>query len=430
MSYVVEINSMAQLDGYKLVWNALLPQTPAANFFQTFDWLACYWRHYGRDRKLRVLIVFADDEPVGILPLVVREESTRAGKVRVLTYPLDDWGTFYGPIGPNPAATLLAAMRHIARTPRDFDVTDLRWVDAESCDRRRTPTAMRAAGFDPHPQPWAQTGIVRFEGDWESYWADRTKKWRHNVRRCERRLEEQGEVTFVRYRPEGETYGDGVPRWDLFEACVELAEKSWQGASETGTTLSHQSILPFLRDVHEAAAKHGQVDICLLLLDGRPVAFVYGYHYQGNVYALRMGYDPDFAPFGPGTVLLRRLLEDSFARGDQCFDLGIGSLCCKRHWITELATSYRYTHYPADDWQAQLLRAKRWYIRRVYGDNYLGGLNHVALQLAPSGRQCEKARPNARVNRFGQNGSAIHRGPAASKNRRHANQRPPLGLYH
>ena len=86
----------------------MLPRTSAASFFHSFDWLEIYWRHFGDGQRLRVLVVRAGGEPLGILPLVVRSERTRLGTVRTLTYPLHDWGTFYGPIGPNPTATLLA----------------------------------------------------------------------------------------------------------------------------------------------------------------------------------------------------------------------------------------------------------------------------------------------------------------------------------
>ena len=157
---VLEINDIDQLAGYRLLWNALLGQNRDATFFHSFDWLETYWRHFGHDQKLRVLIVLEDDKPIGILPLVVRTESTRVGPVRVLTYPLHDWGTFYGPIGPNPTATLKAGLDYVDQTERDWDLVDIRWVDADNRDRQRTPTAMRAAGFSPRQQPWAQSAIV------------------------------------------------------------------------------------------------------------------------------------------------------------------------------------------------------------------------------------------------------------------------------
>ena len=98
-----------------------------------------------------MLVVRADEQPLGILPLVVRSESTRVGRVRTLTYPLHDWATFYGPIGPNPTATLLAGLHHVHQTRRDWDLLDLRWVDLDGCDRGRTERAMRQNRFQSPP---------------------------------------------------------------------------------------------------------------------------------------------------------------------------------------------------------------------------------------------------------------------------------------
>ncbi len=361
MPSVVEVNDPAELASYRLLWNSLLPRTGNATFFQSLDWLEVYWRHCGSDQKLRTLVVAAAGRPIGILPLVVRKERTRVGAVRVLTFPLHDWGTFYGPIGPNPTATLLAGMRHIRQTRRDWDLVDLRWVDKIGCDFGRTQRVMQSTGFRPWEQPWARAAVVDTSGTWDAYWKGRTKKWRHNVRRLKRRLAKQGEVTHLRYRPEGEACGDGDPRWDLYDACLDIARKSWQGSSTTGTTLCHESVEPFLRDAHAVAAKAGALDLNLLLVGGTPAAFAYNYCYRGSLFGLRVGFDPELSAHGPGTVLQQMVLEDSFRRGDHLYDLGIGSLDYKRHWETSQVTSYRYTHFPASATRAQLLRLKRWF---------------------------------------------------------------------
>ena len=78
------------------------------SFFQSLDWLRVYWRHFGAGQQLRVLVVTSCGEPMGIVPLVVRRETTRVGEVRVLTYPLDDWGTYFGPIGSRRRTILRA----------------------------------------------------------------------------------------------------------------------------------------------------------------------------------------------------------------------------------------------------------------------------------------------------------------------------------
>ncbi len=369
MSNVREINDISEAESCRLLWNSLLPATAGASFFHSLTWLKTYWRHFGADQKLRLLVVSSKHGPVGILPLVVRTEATRIGRVRVLTYPLDEWGTFYGPIGPNPTATLLAGLSHIRRTRRDWDMLDLRWIDEADSDRGRTPQTMRANGFQANRQAWAQTAQVQLTGTWEEYWARRTSHWRTNYRHNERRLAELGEVVHVRYRPAGTAAGDDDPRWDLFDTCQQIARESWQGSSTTGTTISHESVRNFLRDAHEAAVKAGCVDVNLLQVGGRPVAFNYNYCYRGHVFGLRMGFEDCPETAGAGTELLGRMLKGSFDLDDHTVDLGSKYLNCKQYWTTSIKMSYRYSHFPAAAVRVQALRAKRWLRRMIVGEN-------------------------------------------------------------
>lgn len=355
---ITEINDAAQLDGYRLLWKSLLAQTPGATFFHSLDWLQAYWRHFGQRQKLRVLVIQSAGQTVGIVPLVVRTEQTRLGPARMLTYPLDHWGMFYGPIGPQPAAALTAALQYVRSRPRDWDLLSLRFVDRDAADRGRTQRALRFVGWPPIEEADQQAPCICLHGSWSDYWAARDGRWRNNVLRSERRLAEQGEVVYLRYRPAGIAYGDADPRWDLFDTCVEVARSSWQANETSGTTLSHTAIEPYLHDAHEAAVRAGGLDLNLLMVGGRPAAFAYNYQYAGHVYGLRMGYNPAISRRGAGTVLMRRMIEDAFARGDHTFDLGPGSLECKKPWQTSVETSYRYTYFAAGGARAQALRLK------------------------------------------------------------------------
>ncbi len=365
MTDTQEINGLERLAQFRADWAALLAETPGASFFQSLDWLETYWRHFGAGQKLRVLIVSSAGRPLGILPLVVQREQTRIGRLRVLTYPLHDWGSFYGPIGPEPDAVLVPGLKHLRRGPRDWDVLELRWVDAGGPDRGRTRQAMLDAGFRGYQTIWDRTAMVDLSGTWDQYLAARPAKWRSSFRRTERRIRERGDVTYMRYRPRGAAHEDADPRWDLYGACEEIARRSWQGASTTGTTLSHDSIRPFLREVHEAAARAGAVDLNLLRLDGRPLAFAYNYHCRGQVYGLRAGYDATVSREGAGNLLLAWMIRDSFGRGDRLLDFGVGSLDSKRHFATRIAPIFRYSHFHPTALRAQLLRMKRWVQAKV-----------------------------------------------------------------
>ena len=353
-----EFNEVEQLSQYRRVWSELLAQTAGATFLQSLEWLEVYWRHYGPNQTLRVVIVSCDGRPIGILPLVERCETTRLGQVRVLTYAFDDWGSFYGPIGPHPAATLVAGMRHLRESQQQWDTIDLRAIHGEQ-DHGRTQRAMRLNGFAPATSHWMTAAIVDLCGGWDAYWSSRKSHWRNNVRRCEKKLQERGKLTYIRYRPRGRARGDGAPRWDLYNACEQLAQNSWQASSTSGTTLSHNEVRAFFRDAHARAAEAGFLDLNLLLVDDVPAAFSYNYHFQGQVTGLRMGFDHAVAREGAGIVLQYLSLKDSCQRGDRLLDMGTEYLDCKRYWHTHLVETRRCTHYAPLSFRGQALRIKR-----------------------------------------------------------------------
>jgi CelD/BcsL family acetyltransferase involved in cellulose biosynthesis len=378
MVRVLEINRIEELASLRQEWEDLLRQTPGASFFQSLDWLGAYWNHFGAGQTLRTIIVLEEDRPVGIVPLVVRNEKSKVGWLRVLTFPLHDWGSFYGPIGPQPGPTLAAALEHVRRTRRNWDIVELRWQGFPGADPLESGRAMLAAGFHAYASLWNRAAVVDLEGTWDSYWSGRKRAWLRRFRHDERKLACRGDVSYVRYRPAGRYAGqvgnlshdDGSPRWDLYEACEDIARRSWQNGATNGTTLSHESVRGFLREAHQAAAAAGAVDLNLLLLDGSPVAFIYGYHYSGYVYGLRRGYDAGRAPEGAGNVLLAYTLRDSFARGDRLYDMGVGSLSSKRHFETRVIPVLRYSHYPPLALRTQVLRIKRWWQARSSQDGF------------------------------------------------------------
>jgi CelD/BcsL family acetyltransferase involved in cellulose biosynthesis len=282
-----------------------------------------------------------------------------------LTYPLHDWGNFYGPIGPNCTATLAACFRYLHDRPRDWDLLDMRWVNKVELDRGRTPAALAAAGFNSVERIWRSTAMVDFEGTWENYLAGRSSKFRNNLRRAESLAAESGEVSFQRYRPAGTACDDGNPRWEYFDECVELAARSWQGSSRTGTTISHPQVCDFFRDLYGVAAAAGALDINLLRHRGRLLAFSYNLVTQGRLAGLRMGFDGEQAELSPGRLLLARSLADSFQRRDQVLDLGSESMPFKQHWLTRTLDCMRYTHYALGSVRAQLIRAKHWLWERA-----------------------------------------------------------------
>jgi CelD/BcsL family acetyltransferase involved in cellulose biosynthesis len=360
MADVLEINDLEHLSQFRLAWNALFSQTPAASFFHTYDWLEAYWRHFGAGQKLRVLVVRSGGGPIGIVPLCVRRERYRLGALRVLTYPLDNWGTWFGPIGPHPAATMLAAMQYVRQSRRDWDMLELRWTGPETGDGGRTARAMRAAGLFSERHEYQTTSVVDLPASWDEFVAGKSATLRRQFRRTLKHLFEERGGQLVRHRPAPTREGDGDPRWDLYQMCESTALASWQGSATNGNTITHERVRDYCRDAHAAAARLGMIDVNLLLLDGRPVSFLYNYHNQGRITALRTGFDASAGHDGVGSALVLKSIEDSIARGDQLIDFGPGEREHKRRLRTRTETSYRLTYTPLGSFRSQAVRLGRW----------------------------------------------------------------------
>jgi CelD/BcsL family acetyltransferase involved in cellulose biosynthesis len=358
MVEVVEINDVEELSGYRMLWNSFFAATPNASFFHTIDWLETCWRHFGQDQKLRALIPHAAGEPLGILPLCVRREKHRLSTIRVLTYPLDNWGTWFGPIGPNPAATMMAAMQHIRRSRRDWDMLELRWVAADDTEGGRSARALRIAGMLSDKQEYQETSLIDLPSEWDAYLASKSHSLRRHYRHVLRELFDSGRAKFVRHRPLPATEGDGDPGWNYYDMCEAVARASWQAAVTHGNTLTHDRVREFFRDAHTAASRLGMADINVLKVDGQPAAFLYGYHCRGQVTALRTGFDP--ATSGVGSALMFQVLKDCCQRGDHLFDFGSGEREHKRRLRTRTELTYRLTYTPIDSWRSQTVRLTRW----------------------------------------------------------------------
>ncbi len=185
--------------------------------------------------------------------------------------------------------------------------------------------------------------------------------WLRRFRHAEHKLAEQGEVSYVRYRPLGRPHDDGSPRWDLYDACEELARRSWQGEATNGTTLSHEAVRGFLREMHEAAAAAGAVDLNLLLIDGAPAAFVYGYHYRGYVYGLRRGYDAERVAAGGGQRAVGLRASRQLCPRRPALRHGRRLAGEQAVFPDASAADYAIEPFPALALRSAVLRIKRWW---------------------------------------------------------------------
>ncbi|MDA1051714.1 MAG: GNAT family N-acetyltransferase [Planctomycetota bacterium] len=352
MQQVVEINAIEDLEAIRLRWTALLYETPEASFFHTLDWLKVYWRHFRDSQRVRVLLVHRGGTVLGILPLVVREGVTAANPHEVLTYPTINPSQFYGPLGSNPTATLMASCRHLARTSRDCDSLLLASIGEH--DHGRTANAMQLAGFCPHEDVRATIAKVCFDASRPAYLSELEAEVAERLDYLDRESEVAGEIVFERIRPLGSTFGDVTPVEELVEECFRLNQGVHSTNLATGTSVA------LFRDVATAASRLGMLDLNLLRLDGRMIAFSFNVHFDGAIQQLCVGESAESCTFQPASMLMLRMLQDSFLRKDRYIYITESNGDFVSSWPTQRLPVVSYQQRLSMPYRTRLARIGQW----------------------------------------------------------------------
>ncbi len=345
MFQVFEINSIAELQPYRLVWQELWMRGRQQRFQMTLDWLEAYWRSGSDDRELKVLFAVLGNKVIGILPLVVKESETRLGTVRVLTYPLDNLGNWYGPIGPNSAATLAASLRYLSNNKNGWDLLDLPYIDRDRVDLARTATSMRNIGWKPVERAWSQIAGIEFDGTWDEFLGRKRSEVREAIEAAEADCRNRGVLRFEHSRSDADDPSSQENTERLLQRCLKLAD-------DDSRDVLHATSLQ--------AAERDCLDVGVLTLDGQPIAGAVSFVHRDGLEVVSL-FAEDIAGVPRHSllsVLMQHLLKASCKFGDDAVEIRTDDRDVARAtklWSNHQLQSYRYTTCPLSHVRAALL---------------------------------------------------------------------------
>ncbi len=336
MFQVFEVNSIEELSTYRLAWEELWNRGRSRRFQLSFPWLEAYWKYSGTDRNLKVLVATLAGRVIGILPLVSKKIESRLGPLNVVTYPLDGWGCWFGPVGPNSAATLTAGMRYLSRAKSDWDLLDFSYTDRDRLDLGRTTTAARNIGWSTLERIWQTVPTIQPRESWGQFLDRKRGKKLDRILAAEEELSSHGKVKLKHYRSD---FSDRNEMDSFLQAWQDIAQAA------NGTDLNE---LPMVLSMAEAAEDSQLLDLSLLTIDNKPVAATVGFVHPHGLEIVRCVCLPDL-PAATLSVLLGRLLEQSLLLGDESVE--ICPACSLKEpartlWATKMLNSYRYSCTP------------------------------------------------------------------------------------
>ncbi|MCA9022859.1 MAG: GNAT family N-acetyltransferase, partial [Planctomycetaceae bacterium] len=259
-----------------------------------------------------------------------------------------------------PAATMVTAMRHIHASRRDWDLIDLRYIDQDGHDHRRTMNSFKSVGFQSNLSVWQKLPLINTsETNWEDFLASRTDKTQHKISSAEQLARKQGPVAFYRSRLEDPLAPGWNPRWDLWAEFQRMNFRDGNQLNIAGGDFSQDKKLSFLHDIHGPAVRAGMARIDALFVNHSLVACAYGLQHGSGTDYLAAGRRND-APREVITTLIARMVQQSIQDGEPALNLGLLGNSLTEMWNNQEQVSYRCSHFPILAPRSQLLRMNRW----------------------------------------------------------------------
>lgn len=297
----VEVHN--DLDAVRPEWDQLALR--AGNVFGTWEWADAWHRHIGAGVPLRILLARrADGSAFALLPLyLARRRPVKL--VRIIgAGPADELGVLCAEEDRDAAARALAGQLRRLTGRSGIFLGERIWGEHAL-----------AAALGGQLVLHNSSSVLPLSGrSFEDFLASRSRNFRSQVHRHERRLAREHRLAFRLTVDAGRLERD-------MQTLVSLHEARWTDGESASFTGARG---PFHLDFARAALERGWLRLWTMELDGTPVAAWYGLRYSGIESYYQAGRDPALDRLHVGFVLLCHTIRCAFEDGLREYRFGLG----------------------------------------------------------------------------------------------------------
>ncbi len=313
----VRLERWEDLPELEAAWTALLERSQTHSVFQTFPWHICWWKAFRGSHELFVILAYVGSGLVGIAPMMIARRMGPIGQLRsrvCFIGSVNDASDYCDFItDPDVPGVLHALLEEMNPGANGFHRIDLSHFPGHSPNKAGILEYFenRDARITVEYQADAP---VRILGDGQ---ADRKAANKSSLKRHTRHFEKAGDLRFRQCASEQEILG----YLDIFFE----QHKARRAQTDSPSQFLDPAQQFFYRELVAEAFRHGWLRFDVVLFDGAPLAFHFGFEYRGRFYWYKPAFDIQFASRSPGEVLLKYLLDDAIGKGLQEFDFTVGS---------------------------------------------------------------------------------------------------------
>lgn len=301
------LHTLREFEAARGEWDAFMQHHFPQNYGRTHSWLSAWWKTYHAGRPGLVFIQRrnCDRRIVAAAPLLVRGGTFGGIPVRKLQAMGCGIGSDDFLAGPEGDDLIGRVFQELSAKPVWHVATFHRLTSGEDSGNGlfgQRECLARHSEVDP-----GADFFLELPESYQAFLKSRSSKFRNNLLQAVRRLEQDGEVTIEVLDPFRQL--DRV-----LELCGEVARQSWQ-FNQGKSHFNRHGHGSFYENLFTQQGGTGGEEFVVLLVGGRPVAFLLGCRRGECYYLVDTAFDAAYRNYSVGRILISRNIERMLQMG-------------------------------------------------------------------------------------------------------------------
>lgn len=340
-------------------WNQVASSSPTSTIFQTYEWFDSWWHAFGQDGQLLLISVFEGERVLGFAPLMRIPSST--DHLPHLVFVSDTHSDYLDFVIADRAYEVLdKILHHLLRVESNWSELQLRNIPLSSPSIQLLSTLSLRRRFYMLRGTDMPCYSLRINGK-EAEVNRRANKY--SLRRAGNYFGRQGDLNVRTVETVREAQS-------MLPSFFKQHIQRWSNSSTPSLFLERQNQL-FYNQLVEKLLPHSWLHFSVAELDGRAIAFHFGFDYKGIVTWYKPSFDPEHASHSPGKLVLSHLIRFALHKHRAELDFTIGAEPFKERYCDTRRINVQYRIFSSRLPYLQAVardvsyRVARWFMRRT-----------------------------------------------------------------
>jgi CelD/BcsL family acetyltransferase involved in cellulose biosynthesis len=320
--HIKHIVDVSKLPLSREAWNKLVSQNETNTIFQTYEWFISWYDTFGDTNKLHLIVVYDDETPIGFAPLVQSKDRFKRKIIQLAGYNNADYLDFVTPV--KKQAVINKIIDYLFESPDEWGLIFLNNIPTESSTCALIKDACRQYNFHYLEDNHIRCPYLQIH---DRHDAINKLLSKYSNKRPYNYFRRQGNLEF-RVLPDGETashlpafFSQHIQRWS---------------DTNTPSLFNDPRNKLFYKNLSTQLSATDWLHFSILELDKTPLAYHYGFDYEGKYYWYKPSYNVDYSSHSPGTLLIRYLMQSAVEHGRHELDFTIGNEAFKRRFTNKV----------------------------------------------------------------------------------------------